>query len=91
MYDAKGHEYICYLNDEGLRHRIDGPAVIYADGREQYWVDGKLHRIGAPAIIEHHCVVYCKNGLQHREDGPSLIFNDGYEEFWIDGVQQPKN
>jgi len=24
-------------------HRIDGPAVIYPDGREEFWIDGKQY------------------------------------------------
>jgi hypothetical protein len=31
-------------------HRIDGPAVEYANGDKSWYVDGKLHRIDGPAI-----------------------------------------
>lgn len=31
--------YIFYDNKAGY-HRLDGPAVIYADGTKEYWVNG---------------------------------------------------
>lgn len=34
-----------------LFHREDGPAIEYADGRIEYWVEGKLHREDGPAIV----------------------------------------
>lgn len=32
-------------------HRLNGPAVIYYDGRKEWWVHGKRHRLNGPAII----------------------------------------
>lgn len=29
------------LNDQGLRHCEDGPAVVYADGRQEWWLNGE--------------------------------------------------
>jgi len=37
-----------YVN--GKRHRVDGPAVEYANGRKEWWADDKLHRVDGPAI-----------------------------------------
>ena len=36
-------EYGCqrWLLPNGRRHRVDGPAVTYADGCEEWWVDGQ--------------------------------------------------
>jgi hypothetical protein len=31
-------------------HRVDGPAVEYAGGGREWWVEGKLHRVDGPAI-----------------------------------------
>ena len=33
-------------------HRLDGPAIEYADGRKEWWIDGKLHRLDGPAVEE---------------------------------------
>jgi hypothetical protein len=32
-------------------HNIDGPAIIWADGTQVYYVNDKIHRIGGPAKI----------------------------------------
>lgn len=34
--------YIRYHNAKGEYHRTDGPAIIYADGRKEYYVNGRL-------------------------------------------------
>jgi len=31
-------------------HRVDGPAIEYADGTKFWYVDGKCHRTDGPAI-----------------------------------------
>ena len=34
----------------GVRHREDGPAIEYADGRKQWYLNGLLHREDGPAF-----------------------------------------
>jgi hypothetical protein len=34
----------------GKLHRLDGPAMEYADGSREWWVDGMRHRTDGPAI-----------------------------------------
>jgi len=40
-----------YTNELGQIHRSDGPAVIYSDGTEKWFVNGKLHRLDGPAVV----------------------------------------
>ncbi len=35
----------------GLRHRENGPAILYPDGGEEWWFNGQLHRQDGPAVI----------------------------------------
>ena len=35
---------------DGKLHRIDGPAIEYADGSKEWCLDGKLHRVDGPAV-----------------------------------------
>ena len=35
---------------DGKLHRLNGPAIEFADGRKYWFVDGKLHRLDGPAI-----------------------------------------
>lgn len=89
--DNKGNKI--WYNKNGKLHRKGGPAIIWADGDEEWWFDDKLHRVDGPAVklIDGH-ESWCKNGLLHRLDGPAIIGNknNGYKEWWIDGVEYTK-
>lgn len=39
-----------WYNQSGQPHRLDGPAVEWASGRKEWWVNGKRHRDDGPAI-----------------------------------------
>ena len=30
---------ICWYNSKDCLHRVDGPAVVYSDGLQQWWLD----------------------------------------------------
>jgi hypothetical protein len=34
----------------GEYHRVDGPAIEYADGTKSWYLNGRLHRVDGPAI-----------------------------------------
>ena len=62
-------------------HRIDGPAIEYADGTKEWWVNDLRHRIDGPAA-EHadggrDWWVF---GELHREDGPAV--QGVYDQLW---------
>ena len=40
---------IRWYNQDGLRHREDGPAIEYASGSKSWWKNGQLHREDGPA------------------------------------------
>ena len=47
-----------YMWDEGdiwpgydQKHRAKGPAVVYPDGRLEYWVNDQRHRLDGPAVV----------------------------------------
>lgn len=42
---------VLYYNSEGKLHRETGPAAVYDDGLQQYWLNGKIHRDDGPAMI----------------------------------------
>ena len=46
--DEHGNE--SYFNAEGKPHRVDGPAVTWPDGTEQWCINGKQHRLDGPAV-----------------------------------------
>ena len=49
----------------GELHRLDGPAVIYANGTEEWYQNGELHRDDGPAVINADGTEeWFKNGKQ---------------------------
>ena len=77
---------IRWYNDKEKLHRLDGPAVEWADGSKEWWVDGKVHRIDGPAF---ECADGSKswyvNGERHRLDGPAIEYTDGHKAWWVNG------
>ena len=60
------------------RHREDGPAVEYADGSKEWWLNGKRHREDGPAVEDASgSKIWYLNGEFHREDGPACEWADG--------------
>lgn len=65
-------------------HRTEGPALIQDDSTSWY-LNGKLHRIGAPAVeYENGNVEWWLQGVKHRVNGPAII-NDQSEQWWSYG------
>jgi hypothetical protein len=74
-------------DDYGQYHRVNGPAVIWSNGDEEYYCHGKRHRVDGPAVIlyfddedENYNEVRIKGDMfwfQHdviyREKGPSIV------------------
>lgn len=82
--DEDGNKY--WRNEDGLLHRIDGPAVEFADGDKHWYVKGVRHREDGPAI-EHpngHKEWYI-DGKFHRTDGPAIERADGGKAWWVNG------
>ena len=76
------------VNKDGQRHRVDGPAVEYANGIQEWWLNDKLHRTDGPAItFANGNKWWYQNGILHREDGPAIerSHDDGNHDFYIKG------
>src|ERR1039458_1340274 len=66
---------------EGILHRLDGPAVIRGnglfsepDGDKEWWVEGKRHRTGGPAVeYENGDNEWYLNGKRHRVGRPAVV------------------
>jgi|688.fasta_scaffold17838_17 hypothetical protein len=69
-----------------IAHRLDGPAVEYADGSKEWFVNGKLHRTDGPAIEwADGGRAWWLDGKLHRLDGPAIEWADGGRAWWLDG------
>ena len=58
-----------WLNEHGQLHRTDGPALIYPNGTQRWFIHGKPHRIDGPAVIRSNGSTYWFiHGNQLTED-----------------------
>ena len=81
-----------WTDKHGQLHRVDGPAVEYADGGKSWWVNGRMHREDGPAVeFADGGEEWYFAGLRHREDGPAVTHADGREEWWKQGVNVTTN
>ena len=75
-------------NELGQRHRTDGPAVEFANGDREWYVNGDLHRLDGPAVeYADGDQVWYVNGLYHRTDGPAIEHACG-NRFWYQNGQR---
>jgi len=44
-----GNKFYYKDREMTMHHRLDGPAIEWADGDKEWFVDGKLHRLDGPA------------------------------------------
>ncbi len=80
-----------YTDERGELHRDDGPAVMWPDGRLEWYRHGKQHRDDGPAEIwPDGTQRWCQHGKLHREDGPAKIRASGSQEWWWHGVHYDK-
>lgn len=66
-------------------HRVDGPAIEYANGNQEWYLAGELHRTNGPAVTQYDCQEWFLEGKRHREDGPAILYPEG-EEWFLGGV-----
>lgn len=66
----------------GFLHREDGPAKIYACGREEWYQHNKRHRDNGPAIMgANGGESWYQRGKLHRTGGPAIIDRYG-DSYW---------
>jgi len=87
--DANGTQV--WRNEAGELHREGGlPAVVWANGDQEWYMNGKLHREGGkPAVTYANGIqAWFVNGLRHRDGGlPAIIWDNGRREWFVNGEQ----
>jgi len=67
-------------------HRVDGPAIVWHNGKKDWRENGKLHRVDGPAVIDPYGNKYYYHyGKLHRVDGPAVEWVKGRKEWWLYG------
>ena len=98
MTDSKitenGIEYDVTVDDNGTKqwilngeyHRIDGPAIEYANDDKQWFQNGVRHRLDGPAVeYANGTKKWYQNDELHRDDGPAIEYANGTKAWYIDG------
>ena len=84
--EEDGDKY--YYSDREMHtlHREDGPAIEWATGTKQWYINGKRHREDGPAVEwAGGTKSWCINGKRHREDGPAIEWANGTKQWYING------
>jgi hypothetical protein len=75
-----------YLN--GKLHRLDGPAMEWADGTKSWYLNGKCHRVDGPAVEgADGTKLWYLNGQCHRVDGPAMEWANGSKQWYLNGQE----
>ena len=78
-----------YYKDKAktILHRLDGPAIEWAEGNKAWFVNGKRHRLDGPAIERTSGdKEWYVNGKLHRLDGPAIEWTYGDKEWYVNDV-----
>jgi hypothetical protein len=80
-----------WLNEDGLFHRLDGPAIECANGDKWWYQNGERHRLDGPAVeYADGGKEWWVNDKLHLLDGPAVEGPDGTKEWWIEGKKYTK-
>ena len=81
-------EKTIWCNAKGQRHRLDGPAVEWADGTTAWYQNDKLHRLDGPALeYVSGTKGWYQNDRLHRLDGPAVEWTDGDKQWYLNGIE----
>lgn len=77
---------ICWYNEKDQLHRLDGPAIEWADGSKSWYAEGKFHRLDGPAFEDADGTKeWCVEGKLHRLDGPAVEWTSGFKAWYVEG------
>jgi hypothetical protein len=61
---------------------------VYSNGDKYWFLNGKRHREGGPAIeYSDGCASWYLNDKLHREDGPAIEYRNGYNVWFLNGIR----
>ena len=77
---------IHWHDDKNQIHRLDGPAIEYANGGKAWYVNDKLHRLDGPAIeLANGYKAWYVEGKLHRLDGPAIEYANRDKSWYVKG------
>lgn len=95
IYDIEGSSHVSLIKEDRIPTLIRFPVrkraklnmKFFLVDREQWMLDGRLHRLDDPAIeTANGDKQWCINNKIHREEGPAII-KDGQEKWYLEGTE----
>jgi hypothetical protein len=81
-----GHKLYYKDREMEILHRLDGPAVEWAEGGKLWYVDGQHHRLDGPAVEwADGSKMWYVDDKRHRLDGPAVEYANGSKAWYVDG------
>jgi len=75
---------VAIQNFVGQFHCATGPAIVWEDGSQYWYLYNRLHRNDGPAIeLPTGHKEWWFNGQRHRLNGPAIERPNGSKEYWI--------
>jgi len=75
-----------YDSETGKLHNESGPAIVYPNWSEEYYIHGERHNESGPAVVwPSGSKEYWIRGKLHNESGPAVVRSNGDKEYWIRG------
>lgn len=75
-----------YRNELGQLHRLDGPAIEYADGSKEWSQNGQFHLVDGPAIeYADGTKAWYYHDQCYRVDGPAIEYANGIKLWYVYG------
>jgi hypothetical protein len=67
----------------GKLHRLDGPAIEWADGDKEWFQNSQRHRLDGPTVEwANGSKSWYVNNQRHRLDGPAVEWSDGSKSWY---------
>ena len=79
---------IHWLDGKIHRNPMEGPAIEWANGTKEWYVNDQCHREDGPAIEwANGTKEWYVKGKLHKEDGPAIEYANGYKAWYLNGLQ----
>jgi hypothetical protein len=80
-----------YYNNAQQLHKENGPAVIYPNGDQEWWLNGHRHRADGPAMTNRNFTAWFSDGKLHNTNGPAIVYSHGIKIWYNNGKLHREN
>lgn len=83
MFNADANNIYSLYTEATESKNQESQVIVHRDGTKQWFLNGKLHRTGAPATMWPNGInFWYQHGKLHRDDAPAIECANGDNEWW---------